>query len=329
MPRFVLFIQDNLLLPLLIIASAYTTGIMLVDGWVGNIENPDTWGLFHGLGVPIFFAAGAAIGGLGVRCSFKAASCLVQKQWGRFFFMILGILLTSGIEFWASLSQRAEHLQAGRADKAVLSAFDINSPAISVTATLIALVVPAVSLFWGFAADDPAPKPVEDPEVLRRRLENERIIAEHKADMMVVRAKGLRKAVAGARGKVLPIETPETDPSLPTPEGDKDETEIEEKPDDSPIKLRALPRGVMDKAALIAWAKKELNRDLTDDQAIEVVKSTKGMSRLESMHGRPYVAPKRAVTTLARRMYPPVPVRAITAQRSHESDDNPPQEAMQ
>src|SRR6185312_4945143 len=193
MPKFATAIQDNLLLPLLILASGYVNGVMLVDGWVPNIEDWHTWGIFHGAGVPLLFAAGLAMGGLTLRVSYKLSECVLRRQWGRALFLGLGMAVLAVIEFWASFSQRAPNLHPTAAD----ALLPVPALPFSIAAILIALVIPFASQLWGFAADDPAPAPVEDPATLAQRLENERIQAEHKARMRQIGAAGIRGA-AGA-----------------------------------------------------------------------------------------------------------------------------------
>lgn len=219
MPAFATWIQDNLLLPLLIVASGYVNGLMLVEGIVPNIEDPNTWGTFHGIGVVVLFAAGLAMGGLTLRVSYKLSECVMHKQWGRAIFLGMGMLVLAVIEFWASFSQRAPNLPPTAAD--LLLPF--HSQAFSATAILIALVIPFASQLWGFAATDPEPKPAEDSAMLAQRLDNERIMAEHQAQMKFIKAHGNRAAVGAlfARPAVPSVTEPVDAPTaLPAADGD-------------------------------------------------------------------------------------------------------------
>lgn len=216
MPKFATAIQDNLLLPLLILASGYVNGVMLVDGWVPNIEDYHTWGIFHGAGVPLLFAAGLAMGGLTLRVSYKLSECVLRRQWGRALFLGLGMAVLAVIEFWASFSQRAPNLHRTAAD----ALLPIPALPFSIAAVLIALVIPFASQLWGFAADDPAPAPVEDPETLKARLENDRIKAQHRAEMQKIGAAGVRGA-AGALfgGNAATVAQPQDAPDSPAQAG--------------------------------------------------------------------------------------------------------------
>ncbi len=117
------------------------------------------------------------------------------------------------------------------------------------TAICIALAIPFISIFWGFAADDPAPKPVEDPATLLARLENERLLAEHRAQMNFIKAKGTR-AAAGALLARPTAPTPDNndapaDELMPLPAADSEAfTDLVERAHDT-IKARGGDAGVL------------------------------------------------------------------------------------
>src|SRR5215831_14724568 len=90
LPRWVNFIQDNLFLSFLILAEAYLLGTLMTLGWVADIEAPSRWGTYHGLGVVLFFLAGAMAAGVALRCSIKAAACFSHRRWGLALFNLLG-----------------------------------------------------------------------------------------------------------------------------------------------------------------------------------------------------------------------------------------------
>src|SRR5215831_11488091 len=90
LPGWVNFIQDNLFLSFLILAEAYLLGTLMTLGWVADIEAPSRWGTYHGLGVVLFFLAGAMAAGVALRCSIKAAACFSHRRWGLALFNLLG-----------------------------------------------------------------------------------------------------------------------------------------------------------------------------------------------------------------------------------------------
>src|SRR5215472_1970610 len=92
LPGWVNFIQDNLFLSFLILAEAYLLGTLLTLGWVPDIETPASWGTYHGVGVVLFFLAGAMAAGVALRCSVVAASCFRRHEWGFALFNFLGLV---------------------------------------------------------------------------------------------------------------------------------------------------------------------------------------------------------------------------------------------
>jgi hypothetical protein len=82
LPGWVLKVQDNILLTCLILAEAYLLGTLMTLGWVRSIEDISAWGIFHGVGVLLFFAAGATAAGVALRCSVTAAAAFQRKAWG-------------------------------------------------------------------------------------------------------------------------------------------------------------------------------------------------------------------------------------------------------
>src|SRR5690348_15341570 len=106
LPGWVNFIQDNLFLSFLILAEAYLLGTLMTLGWVSDIEAPSRWGTYHGVGVVLFFLAGAMAAGVALRCSVKAAGCFSRHEWGMALFNFLGLVL---------FSSRSEERRVGQA----------------------------------------------------------------------------------------------------------------------------------------------------------------------------------------------------------------------
>lgn len=177
LPRWVNFIQDNLFLSFLILAEAYLLGTLMALGWVPDIEAPSRWGTYHGVGVVLFFSAGAMAAGVALRCSVKAAASFQRREWGFALFNFTGLLLFAGAEIWASLSERSANLRPTPADGAVLALLGRSGAPISPTVVVVALLLPFATLYYGFSQhqereteDDRAEKAAQEDFALRRKL---------------------------------------------------------------------------------------------------------------------------------------------------------------
>lgn len=152
LPGFVAWLIDNALLPLLLLAEGYLMGSLFARGWVSDIEAPSRWGWYHAIGVLVFYAAGAATAGLGLRASVSFAASLRLKRWG---FALLNLLTVMGLsvaELWSSFSERSFHLAPSPADRAVLTFLHFPPDAgITPTLVVVSLVLPFASLTYGFS----------------------------------------------------------------------------------------------------------------------------------------------------------------------------------
>lgn len=306
MPGFVVWIQDNLLLTLLIISSGFVNMVMLVDGIVPNIEDPATWGAFRTGEIIALAAAGLGLGGLALRISYKIAVCYSARQWGRVVFLAFGMSTFAFIEFWASFSQRAQHIATTPADAAVLSLFNIQNPSVSLTAVLISIVIPFASIFWGFAADDPAPKAVEDPATLKQRLENQLLEQQYRTQMTAARVGGLagavRAGVKAAQGIPPATETSEvsvSDAGEGTPE---EPTPQDANVSATPPRAAGIPRGFWKPRELQAWVLAEYGVQLSEKQSTNALRFA-GKNRQASSNGTPFIAKIAAAKRVAQEMY--------------------------
>lgn len=159
LPGLVAWLIDNALLPLLLIAEGYLMGSLFARGWVSDIEAPSRWGWYHAIGVFVFYAAGAATAGLGLRASVAFAASLRVKRWGFAFLNLLTVVGLSAAELWSSFSERSFHLAASPADRAVLMWLG-KPPDAGITPTLVvvSLVLPFASLTYGFSQQHKAQK---------------------------------------------------------------------------------------------------------------------------------------------------------------------------
>lgn len=205
LPRWVTAVQDHALLTCLILAEAYLLGTLMTLGWVPNIEDPYHWGIFHGIGVALFFAAGATAAGVALRCSVASAAAFTQHAWGRALFNFLGLLVFSVAEIWASLSERSQHLTPTPADNAVLNLLGLQGVPVSPTVLIVALLLPFASLYWGFAQQ---PKTVEESaEDMAARQARELAEDAHKQRRKAVKAAGRRTRIEAYAGRVNPLES--------------------------------------------------------------------------------------------------------------------------
>jgi hypothetical protein len=151
LPGLVAWLIDNALLPLLLIAEGYLMGSLFARGWVSDIETPSQWGVYHAIGVCVFYAAGAATAGLGLRASVTFAASLRLKRWGFAFLNLLTVTGLSVAELWSSFSERSFHLAPSPADEAVLRWLHQPDTGITPTLVVVSLVLPFVSLTYGFS----------------------------------------------------------------------------------------------------------------------------------------------------------------------------------
>jgi hypothetical protein len=208
LPGWVNFIQDNLFLSFLILAEAYLLGTLMTLGWVPDIESPSQWGTYHGVGVVLFFLAGAMAAGVALRCSVVAASCFRRHEWGFALFNLLGVFAFCGSEIWASLSERSANLHPTPADRAVLQLLGLASLPVSPTVVVVSLLLPFASLYYGFSqqhvhqetAEERAAKLAEEEGQLDRKLLRARMQAQIRQAQAAGLAGALRAGVQAARG---------------------------------------------------------------------------------------------------------------------------------
>jgi hypothetical protein len=300
LPTWVTWIQDNWFLSFLVIAEAYVLGTLMVTGWVPNIEDPSTWGWFHGIGVPVFFLAGATGGGLAVRTSMAAADAFSHRRWGFALMNLTGLLAISCIEIWSSLSERANNLTPGVADKAVLSLVGIGGATLSPTVVIVALFLPSITIWWGFSAQKPAEQQIESTEQLKRRLDNEALIRQHKRQQAIETAKARRQQINALMARDEEPEPVET----PAPVEDALPAEPTNVPDEArPIVTIGVPRNLITARDLSAMMAEKYGVTMTTDAATALIKTVKGAHQVMDARGQPWAAPRSATLARARAQY--------------------------
>jgi hypothetical protein len=152
--------------------------------------------------------------GVALRCSVAAASAFKRRDLGFGLFNFLGLLVFSGAEIWASLSERSANLRPTPADTAVLNLLGVSSLPVSPT-VVVALLLPFASLYYGFSQQqrmresdqDRADKLAQEEAALERKVLRANKMAEVRQAQAAGLAGAMRAGVQAARGKT---ETPDS-----------------------------------------------------------------------------------------------------------------------
>lgn len=203
LPFAISWMIDNVLLWLLVFAEGYLMGALLERGWVDYIENPLGWGTYHGVGVVLFYGAGMAGGGLGLRASVAFVQFLNARKWGMAFFNFITVTFLTLFEIWSSFSERSTHLVNTPADIAVLHWFHFPAASgISPTLVIVSIALPFMSMSYGFSQQHKSRTSkadlVDDGVAMDRKIQK----AAKQAELNKVRAAGARSTFLAARGKV-------------------------------------------------------------------------------------------------------------------------------
>jgi hypothetical protein len=306
LPRWILWLQDNVLLTVLILAEAYLLGTLMTLGWVRNIEDPHGWGMYHAIGVVLFFAAGATAAGVALRCSFTAAAAFQRGAWGTAFFNLFGLFIFCGAEVWASLSERSANLAPTPADVAVLNLLNLHGLPVSPTVVIIAIVFPFASLFIGFSQRPAAS--IESAEARRERQQRELDEAQHRATLRAVKAAGLRNVGAALMGHQDP--RPPTDhdddnggamdgqsPGERTAFDGPDSEAFQTASRRNPPGMKSIPSDMMSAPQFRAYLAKNGVR-ISEEKARALVQGATGFEKI----GTAYCARKAALLRIANRL---------------------------
>ncbi len=308
LPRWAAFLQDNVLLSLLMLSEGYILGITLATGWVANLDSPHSWGVFHGVGVILFFATGVAGGGLMIRLSYQVADAIQSRRFGIGLFNFSGLIAVATCEIWASLSERSNYLIISPADRAVLTWLGFPNASVSPTIIIIAFLPALLALYWGFAAQPV--ETVEDPEMIRKQLEIQQLRAEAAAKRNATRAAGWREMVQSAvkaKDDFLnePMDVSERNIFDPTQSGA--DTTIPGQINIPEISQEIYPAGTSNRTwtwrqyANFVREKYYCSLSATTAQAVirQIGKDTRDIHQV----GQPYVAPIDALKRHAQRTY--------------------------
>jgi hypothetical protein len=311
LPRWVSWVQSNLLLSFLILAEAYLLGTLMALGWVANIQDPASWGWYSGIGVVLFISVGAMIAGIALQCSLKAATCFSQGKWGMGLFNFLGVLVFAGCEIWASLSERSANLRPTPADAAVLHLLGISGSPVSPTIVIVALLLPFATLYFGFSQQGKAAQESEDERRIREA--NELASVQHKQALALAKARGRRQQIAAYLTKE-PDGTPDptndavggadagqdvaSDGGLPAEMGADlpGQTDADEgiKGDALPVaNQRPLTHGMWTAHDLRQYVLMRYNETLSQAEASRAIAGLPTKTKAVGVRGQPYCAPKR------------------------------------
>jgi hypothetical protein len=154
--------------------------------------------------------------GVALRCSVKAAGCFSRHEWGLALFNFLGLLLFSGAEIWASLSERSANLAPTPADKAVLAILGVSTAPVSPTVVVVAFLLPFASLYYGFSqqqrgasAEERAEQAAAEDFALRRKLARAEAAARRRVVQVGGLASAVRAGVHAVRGSDAPHDAPD------------------------------------------------------------------------------------------------------------------------
>lgn len=318
LPRWIQWVQHNLFLTFLILAEAYLLGDLMQRGWVANIERWQDWGVYHGIGVLLFFAAGACAAGIALACSVKAAACFADGRIFSGLFNLFGLSLFAGSEIWASLSERSANLAPTPADKAVLDILHVGTLPISPTVVVVALLLPIATIYYGFSQHKPE---VETTEEIQARQQRELLAAQHKAQIRQVKAAGLASAARaatqaafGSKDQSLPDESGQASSDNPT--GDDDgsaaviggkEGRVSGGKDRAPGRagsgrgnLTVMPKNLLTADDLRQYLARETHTIISEQDALAFIKAQPSAERVIGIQGQPWAANKAATLQRAR-----------------------------
>lgn len=212
LPRWFEWWQDHVVLSLLVIAGMILNGLMFAHGIVSNIEDPASWGVFHGAIFAAFFAAGSGLTGVALRASATMGHSFREGRRGVAFVNLLVSLLFLPLEFWASVTERSLTHVFTPADQWVLQFLGHPDMPVSPTIIAIALASPLILFSWGIVASPPDETTADDIAAdmakERARLEADIVLEPLRAEKRAQQARGLRSVAAATMGRELPPKPP-------------------------------------------------------------------------------------------------------------------------
>lgn len=255
----------------------------------------------------------------------KSARMAFEKRWPSFLFEFLLMALLGYIALLATIVfgyQQTFHLTTTQA----LARLGMDSVSWLWQRSAVAVFLIMLSGWRRFIVKRHVALAVELAEI-----EREKTLTQAKQELRAVKLKGMIGTVkAGVNTALNRKETPEE----PAPDDEANtDTVAEETPEKPIIKTAGLPKGMIDKHGLKAWAKRELGRDLSDDEATDIIMASKDKQRHLTAQGQPYIASAASAKSLAKRRYPAQVIRLVSDRKGsqkpttlptlnrHETDD--------
>lgn len=314
LPSWLHWVQSHLFLSFLLLAEAYLLGDLMQRGWVENIEDFAHWGLYHGVGVVLFFAAGAMAAGVALQCSVTAAEAFQTRHPFLGLFNLVGVMVFAGSEIWASLSERSANLRPSPADQAVLAMLNVQGLPVSPTVVVVALLLPFATLYYGFSQRKP---PEETTEERRERQERELAEARHKAELRAVRAGGLagaaRAAIQAATRDASATETSADGATYPDDDGGPsggasagEGAGVAGGKHLRPVRISSgtsALRGRITAAQLRDEVRERWGAEISEDAAVAFIRSLPDGGPTQGVQGRPVSAPKAQALARAKQKW--------------------------
>jgi hypothetical protein len=144
LPKYFDWLQMYLMLPALLAAEGIINGNMMALGLSGGTPEQEAERI-------AMFIAGFLMGGMALRCSSTAAAAFQRGEVGFGLFNSIGILLFALPEIWASLVVRSTNLPTTMPDNWLISVLAVQGTQVTPSNIMVSLVLPLVTIFWGFA----------------------------------------------------------------------------------------------------------------------------------------------------------------------------------
>jgi hypothetical protein len=298
-PGWFAWLDRNVALSGLLVMEIFVSWLFLMgNGWVSDITKPWEWTTIQWIGAGVFLAAACGFAGVVVTGSYASARAFATGHIKKGLFITVGMLLFTGTEIYAGISERSNFADPSPADRFVGGILGLSG-AITLGIILVGVMTP-VAVFYRGWTQVKAQEEDADTRAERHRREEEE--ATHKARMRAVQAGGFgaafRAAKQAANGDALPGETD----AQHAPDASPNAIGIAASPSQvlrakkaTAAAVNGVPSGVWIWSHLQQYARAKWGVELTDDAAKEHVKSVPSAARLAGVTGQPYGASKRDV----------------------------------
>lgn len=303
LPAYFEKIQKWLVLPLLLICEFYVMGLFSARGFVNNLADPASWSWYGAIGVAVsFFGVGLACAGIALGLSGNCAESIAHGRIIRGLFLGAGVAFFAAVELYAGISERSVNLISTPADTALGQFIGLALKAATPASIIASILLPLATVFYGFALRPPKVEAdAERAARMRRELEE----AQHRAALTKVKAGGLAGAIrAGVQAATGKEETP-------SPEDNQDDNRPNNDTPPTPITTRkrgeraptTTPRNMLTGPQLRHYLAEDMQVFISDEDALNFIKSQPTRERLSGVKGQPWAANKAATLQRARALY--------------------------